>query len=115
MHARTEWQNGLQKQGSVWNANADGIMRLPFFLATVLNFVSVMRDESCSQQSFVQEGLSFNNCFENKTNKKPQPTKNKYQKPLNPKTAHLVSMFLVAQFHLVSSLSFPQGTEWERL
>lgn len=31
MYARTEWQNRLQKQGSVWNANADGVMTAFFF------------------------------------------------------------------------------------
>lgn len=29
MYARTEWQK-LQKQGSIWNTDADGMMRLPF-------------------------------------------------------------------------------------
>lgn len=31
MNARTEWQNELQKLGSVWNASADGIMRQLLF------------------------------------------------------------------------------------
>lgn len=42
------------------------------FLAVALYFVSMVRDGSCSQQNFVQEGLSLSNCSENKTDKKPK-------------------------------------------
>lgn len=30
MYARTEWQKRLQKQGSVWNTDADGINETTF-------------------------------------------------------------------------------------
>lgn len=116
MYARKEWQNGLQNQSSVWNANADGIMSGGFFLAVALYFVSMVRDGSCSQQNFVQEGLSLSNCWENKTNKKPQiTTTTKKSKPTQPQNNPPCFYVFCVPVPLRELSSSPHGTEWERL
>lgn len=102
MYARTEQQKRWQEQGPLWNANADGTMRLGFF-SIASKFCKEGERECVLNKALLKRSFHFITVLKTK----PQNPKSNLTQPQN-KPPHSVS-------HGPAPLGefFPLGTEWE--